>query len=47
MSEVAKTYSLELKALAATGTVGFIIGVGITFWVRYTLAAQGIYRSAF
>ena len=36
-----------MKALGIVGAIGFAIGVGMALYIRYTLAAQGIYTSMF
>ena len=44
---VAGVETWKWKALATAMIVGFVIGIGITIWIKYTLAVQGIYKSVF
>ena len=37
----------QRKAIGAIFAAGFIVGVGITLWIKYTLVAQGVYKSVF
>ncbi|MBO6303923.1 MAG: hypothetical protein J6M62_02460 [Selenomonadaceae bacterium] len=32
---------------AGAGFIGFAVGVAVVFWIKYTLAIQGVYKSAF
>mgnify|MGYP006873233271 CR=1 FL=1 len=33
--------------IVGAGVLGFVIGIGVTFWVKHTLVTQGIYNSLF
>lgn len=37
----------QKKAIGVIFAIGFVVGVGITLWIRYTLVVQGIYKTMF